>query len=139
MANFIYTLKLYAINFSKYLTSSLCNYKIFWVCQNVTFFISKFHILVLLHPSLTLIQNSNNSLDHICHLVFLFAHPILFLNGSVLHNDQVCQMIGSAESSVVAGGFVPGGIGNSLQWLLCLSVQDFLLRMLLILHITKII
>ena len=71
-----------------------------------------FHILVLLHPSLTLIQNLNNSLDYICHLVFPFSHPILFLNRFVLHNNQVCQKISSTGCYVVAGGFGPGGIGN---------------------------
>ena len=71
-----------------------------------------FHILVLLHPSLILIQNSSNRLDHIYHLVSLFSLPILSSNRSVLHNNQVCQKIGSAGSSVVAGGLVLGGVGN---------------------------
>ena len=75
------------------------------------FFISTFHILVLLHPSLNLIQNSSNSLDPIYHLVSPFSHPILFSNRSVLHNNQVCQKIGSTGSSVVAGDLVPGFIG----------------------------
>ena len=81
--------------------------------------------MVLLHPSLTLIQNSNNSLDHICHLVFPFSHPILFLNGSVLHNNQVCQKIRSTGSFVVAGGFVPGGIGSfSVVAAVCLVFES---------------
>ena len=76
------------------------------------FLISMFHILVLLNPSLTLIQNLSNSLGHIYHSVSPFPHPIPFSNRSVLHNNQVHQKIGSARSFVVAGGLVPGGIGN---------------------------
>ena len=94
------------------------------MCWNFTIFISKFHILVLLHPSATQIQNSSNSLDHIFHLVFPFSHPTLFLNGFVLHNDQVCQKIGCVETSVVAGGFVPEGIGSfSVVAVVCLLFE----------------
>ena len=94
------------------------------MCWEFTIFISGFHILVLLHPSQILIQNSNNNLNLIFHLIFPFSHPTLFLNGFVLHNNQVYQKIGSAGSSVVAGGFVPGSIDNfSVAAAVCLVFE----------------
>ena len=59
-----------------------------------------------------MIQNLSNSVDHICYLVSPLSLPILFLDEFALHNNQVCQKIGSTGCSVVAGGSGNRGIGK---------------------------
>ena len=82
--------------------------------RNLTVFTPEFHILDLL-PNQTWILSLSNSLDHIYHLDSPFSLPTLFFDGSAQSIDLVCQRIvtGSVGHSVAAGGFGPGGIGNS--------------------------
>ena len=113
------------LNFSKYLRWILHNLLKFWVNRNLTVFTPEFHILVLL-PNLTQIQSLNNSLDNICHLVSPFSLPTLFFDGFALCIDLVHQRIvtRSTGSSVAAGGFGPGGVGNSsIVVAVCLAVE----------------
>ena len=115
MANFIYIFRLYAFTFSKYLRSILHDLlKLSLSKYEFNSFHTKILYLVLLLPSLNQIQNLNNSLDHIYHLVSPFSLPTLFFDGFALYSDKVCQRIvaRSARSSVVTGGFGARGIGN---------------------------
>ena len=90
---------------------------------------------------MTQILSLNNNLDHICHLVSPFSLPTLFFDGSMLHIDLVCQRIvtrsagssvagdtgnlaaGNAVHLAAAGGFGPGGIGNSVVVVVCLAIE----------------
>ena len=87
-------------------------------------------------------MNSNNNLYHICQLVSPFSLPTPFFDRSALHINLVCQRIvtgstgnsahggtgnllaGNAVCLVAAGGFGPGGVGNSsVVVAVCLAIE----------------
>ena len=141
MANFIYSFKLYTFKISWNEIFKMNRALKFLSEGNLTVFTTEFHILVPL-PNLTEIQSLSNNLDHVCHLVSPFSLPTLFFDGSALHIDLVCQRIvtrsvgssaavgtgnlvaGNVVCLVAAGGFGPGGIGNSSVLVaVCLPIE----------------